>query len=328
MVIQHNVSAMYTNNQLGITTKNQTKSTEKLASGYRINRAADDAAGLSISEKMRYQIRGLHRASMNAEEGISLIQTAEGALNEVHADLQRMRELYVQNCNDTNTPSDREALFAETKQLYDNIVEITNNTTFNGRRILGGELDSIRNNDEEYLLQVGSLSGQTIGISIECCSPEPLDHTTYHGHDLFSVSLNFGGSWLGISITGLLKERVGDVSHKAFLNPHGNELTSTFGMSNVTNSALSFGIYDKSIERVSNLRSRLGALQNRLEHTVANLDNIGENTQSSESKLRDTDMAEEMVNYSKENILAQAGQAMLTQANAQTEGILKLLQNQ
>ncbi|MCR5467541.1 MAG: flagellin [Lachnospiraceae bacterium] len=327
MVIQHNVSAMYTNNQLGVTTKNQTKSTEKLSSGYRINRAADDAAGLSISEKMRFQIRGLNRASLNAEEGISLIQTAEGALNEVHADLQRMRELYVQNCNDTNTPADREAIFAETKQLYENIVEITNNTTFNGRHILGGEMDKVRNNNEPFLLQVGSLSGQTIELNIPCCSPEPLDHTIYAFSDLFETNADFSGTVLGgYGIGALIKESYLDISHKAYLNPHGNDIATHYSMPATPNDSIAFQVYDKSIEAVSNLRSKLGAIQNRLEHTVANLDNVAENTQSSESKLRDTDMAEEMVNYSKENILAQAGQAMLTQANAQTEGILKLLQ--
>ena len=275
MVVQHNLTAANTNRQLGITTNGLQKSTEKLSSGYKINRAADDAAGLSISEKMRNQIRGLNKASDNAQDGISLVQTAEGALNEVHSMLQRMSELAVQASNGTNASQDRTALDNEVQQLKTEIERVGTTTQFNKMDILTGEFSS----HNEKTLQVGANKDQVITIAI-------------------SALTSTVGSALDDAV------QVG---------------TASAAQSSIT-------IIQNSITNLSALRSKLGALQNRLEHTVANLDNISENTQSAESRIRDTDMAEEMVQYSKNNILQQAGQSMLAQANQANQGVLSLLQ--
>ena len=270
MVVQHNLTAMNANRQLGITTSAQAKSSEKLSSGYKINRAGDDAAGLTISEKMRSQIRGLNKASDNAEDGVSLIQVAEGALNETHSILQRMNELATQAANDTNTSSDRTAIQAEIDQLTSEINRISSTTQFNTMNLIDGSFT-------DKSLQVGSLAGQAITINITAMSAASI------GVDSLDVS-SFSSA--------------------------GDAMTSIQG----------------AISKVSTQRSALGALQNRLEHTITNLDNISENTSSAESRIRDTDMAEEMVEYSKNNILAQAGQSMLAQANQSTQGVLSLLQ--
>lgn len=275
MVVQHNLTAANTNRQLGITTSGLQKSTEKLSSGYKINRAADDAAGLSISEKMRNQIRGLNKASDNAQDGISLVQTAEGALNEVHSMLQRMSELSVQAANGTNDTTDRSSINDEIQQLKTEIERVGSTTQFNKMNILDGTFSTGANK----LLQVGANANQTIKIDIDALQ-----------------------SVVGSSLKGNLKTE-----------------TATNAQSAIT-------VVQSSIEKLSKLRSKLGAVQNRLEHTVANLDNISENTQSSESRIRDTDMAEEMVQYSKNNILQQAGQSMLAQANQANQGVLSLLQ--
>lgn len=275
MVVQHNLTAVNTNRQLGITTSGLQKSTEKLSSGYKINRAADDAAGLSISEKMRNQIRGLNKASDNAQDGISLVQTAEGALNEVHSMLQRMSELSVQAANGTNDTTDRSSINDEIQQLKTEIQRVGNTTQFNKMNILDGTFS----NGANKLLQVGANANQTIQIDIDALQ-----------------------SVVGSSLKAGLK-------------------TET-----ATNAQSAIGVVQNSIEKLSKLRSKLGAVQNRLEHTVANLDNISENTQSAESRIRDTDMAEEMVQYSKNNILQQAGQSMLAQANQANQGVLSLLQ--
>ena len=270
MVVQHNLSAMNANRQLGITTGAQAKSSEKLSSGYKINRAGDDAAGLTISEKMRSQIRGLNKASDNAQDGISAIQSAEGALNETHSILQRMNELATQAANDTNTTSDRTAIKAELDALESEIDRIATTTQFNTQNLLDGTFKAKN-------LQVGALSGQSIKISIKSMKAADL------GADKKTVD--------------------------------------TFA-----NAGAAMKAYQGAISKVSTQRSALGALQNRLEHTISNLDNVAENTQSAESRIRDTDMAEEMVEYSKNNILAQAGQSMLAQANQSTQGVLSLLQ--
>lgn len=275
MVVQHNLTAANTNRQLGITTSGLQKSTEKLSSGYKINRAADDAAGLSISEKMRNQIRGLNKASDNAQDGISLVQTAEGALNEVHSMLQRMSELSVQAANGTNDTTDRSSINDEIQQLKTEIERVGNTTQFNKMNILDGTFSTGANK----LLQVGANANQTIKVDIDALK-----------------------SVVGSSLKGDLKTE-----------------TATNAQSAIT-------VVQNSIEKLSKLRSKLGAVQNRLEHTVANLDNISENTQSAESRIRDTDMAEEMVQYSKNNILQQAGQSMLAQANQANQGVLSLLQ--
>lgn len=275
MVVQHNLTAANTNRQLGITTNGLQKSTEKLSSGYKINRAADDAAGLSISEKMRNQIRGLNKASDNAQDGISLVQTAEGALNEVHSMLQRMSELAVQAANGTNATTDRTALNDEVQQLKTEIQRVGSTTQFNKMNILDGGFSAGTNK----ALQVGANANQTISIAISALK-----------------------SVVGSSLIGALQ------------------------ISTATNAQSAITTVQSSIEKLSTLRSKLGAVQNRLEHTVANLDNISENTQSAESRIRDTDMAEEMVQYSKNNILQQAGQSMLAQANQANQGVLSLLQ--
>ena len=277
MVVQHNLQAANTNRQLGITTSAQAKSTEKLSSGYKINRAADDAAGLSISEKMRSQIRGLNKASSNAQDGVSLVQTAEGALNETHSILQRMNELATQAANDTNTSVDRDAIKDELVQLTSEIDRIKSTTQFNPMTILDGSFSAA---DKKMKLQVGALSGQVIDFNIKT---------------------------MGATAIGL--DKTADICVTSFTKA---------------------GSYMKkvqtAIENVSKQRSALGAIQNRLEHTIANLDTTSENTQSAESRIRDTDMASEMVTYSKNNILAQAGQSMLAQANQSTQGVLSLLQ--
>ena len=269
MVVQHNLSAMNTNRQMGTVSSALQKSTEKLSSGYKINRAGDDAAGLSISEKMRSQIRGLNKASDNAQDGISLIQVAEGALNETHSILQRMNELATQAANDTNTSTDRTAIKAEIDQLTSEINRIQSTTQFNTQNLLDGKFTGKN-------LQIGSLKGQTIKISIS----------------------NMNAKTLGVS--GLTVDK-----------------NSTAG--------ISMSKIQAAIDKVSTQRSNLGALQNRLEHTINNLDTTSENTSAAESRIRDTDMADEMVQYSKNNILAQAGNSMLAQANQQTQGVLSLL---
>ena len=271
MVVQHNLSAMNTNRQMGTVSSALQKSTEKLSSGYKINRAGDDAAGLSISEKMRSQIRGLNKASSNAEDGISLIQVAEGALNETHSILQRMNELATQASNDTNTSTDRKAIQQELNQLTSELDRIYSTTQFNTMNLLDGSFS-------KKSLQVGSLSGQVIAISIG----------------------KMDAKSLGISAASV------KVSTNAVA---GKSMT----------------IIQKAIDTVSTERSKLGALQNRLEHTINNLDTTSENTSAAESRIRDTDMASEMVEYSKNNILAQAGQSMLAQANQSTQGVLSLL---
>ena len=269
MVVQHNLTAMNTSRQLNGVTGALSKSTEKLSSGYKINRAGDDAAGLSISEKMRSQIRGLNKASSNAQDGISLIQVAEGALNETHSILQRMNELATQAANDTNTSTDRAAIQQEVDQLTSEINRIQSTTQFNTMNLLDGTFTG-------KSLQVGSLSGQSIGISIS----------------------NMNASSLAV-----------------------NDLT----VSSFSDAGEAMSKIQAAIDLVSTQRSKLGALQNRLEHTINNLDTTAENTQSAESRIRDTDMASEMVQYSKNNILSQAGQSMLAQANQSNQGVLSLL---
>ena len=272
MVVQHNLSAMNTSRQMDGVSSALSKSTEKLSSGYKINRAGDDAAGLSISEKMRSQIRGLNKASSNAQDGISLIQVAEGALNETHSILQRMNELATQAANDTNTTSDREAIQSEISQLTSELDRIYSTTQFNTMNLLDGNFTG-------KSLQVGALSGQIISLSIN----------------------SMKASAIGIK-------------------------ASSISVSSNSAAGKSMSLIQLAINTVSQERSKLGALQNRLEHTINNLDTTSENTSAAESRIRDTDMATEMVEYSKNNILSQAGQSMLSQANQQTQGVLSLLQ--
>jgi flagellin len=260
---------MNTSRQLNVVTNDLSKSTEKLSSGYRINRAGDDAAGLSISEKMRSQIRGLNKAASNAQDGISLIQVAEGALNESHSILQRMNELATQAANDTNTSTDRNSIQAEIDQLASELNRIQSTTQFNTQNLLDGSFTGKN-------LQVGSLCGQQIKVSIG----------------------NMNATTLGVN---------------------------TLKVSDYSEAGKSMSAIQSAIDKVSSQRSELGALQNRLEHTINNLNTTSENTSSAESRIRDTDMADEMVAYSKNNILSQAGQSMLAQANQATQGVLSLL---
>ncbi len=272
MVVQHNLTAMNTNRQLGLTTSAQAKSTEKLSSGYKVNRAGDDAAGLTISEKMRSQIRGLNKASENAQNGVSLVQTAEGALNEAHAILQRMNEIATQAANDTNTTADRGAIKKELTQLSTELTRISSTTQFNTMNLLDGKFTAKN-------LQVGALARQKITISIKTMS----------------------ATALGVKDDQLI-------------------------VSNFAKAGSTMTKIQKAISQVSAQRSDLGAVQNRLEYTINNLNTTSENTSAAESLIRDTDMATEMVNYSKNQILAQAGQSMLAQANSANQGVLSLLQ--
>ena len=276
MVVQHNVTAMNANRQLGITTGIQAKSSEKLSSGYKINRAADDAAGLAISEKMRRQVRGLTQASANAQDGISAVQTAEGALNEVHDMLQRMNELATKAANETLTSKDREYIDAEITQLKTEIDRTSSATKFNDQELLDGTF-------KEKKLQVGADTKDINQITVTIGS-------------MSTSTLEIKGS--KCTVTG---------------KDGSNALKARDAIKG-------------ALEKVSTQRSDLGAVQNRLEHTIKNLDNVVENTQAAESQIRDTDMATEMVKYSNNNILAQAGQSMLAQANQTNQGVLSLLQ--
>jgi flagellin len=273
MIINHNLNAMNSHRQMGINTANAGKSMEKLSSGLRINRAGDDAAGLSISEKMRAQIRGLDQGSRNAQDGISLIQTAEGGLNETHAILQRMRELAVQAANDTNQTEDRTAIDTEMDELVNEIDHIAGSTKFNGKSLLD------QSAGQNVVLQIGP------GTS----------------NDSLTLDLGNFKATSGALTVGSL-----DVS------------TNTAASTSITN-------IDNAIKAVSNSRAQLGANQNRLEHTITNLNTMSENLTASESRIRDVDMAKEMMNFSKNNILNQAAQAMLAQANQQPQGVLQLL---
>jgi len=276
MVVQHNLRAMNSNRMLGLTQSTQAKSTEKLSSGYKVNRAADDAAGLAISEKMRRQIRGLTQASLNAQDGISAVQTAEGALNEVHDMLQRMNELAVKAANGTNQTEDQSYIQKEVDQLVSEIDRVASTTTFNEANLLDGSWSAGK------ALQVGAegTSNNRISVSIK-----KMDAA-------------------GISVNTL----------------------STSGVASQSAAQNSISTIKAAIKTINEQRADLGAIQNRLEHTINNLDNVVENTTAAESQIRDTDMATEMVKYSNNNILAQAGQAMLAQSNQANQGVLSLLQ--
>ena len=286
MIIQHNMAAANTNRQLGITTGNIANSTEKLSSGFKINRAGDNAAGLTISEKMRAQIRGLEQASTNAQDGISLIQTAEGALNETQAILQRMRELAVQASNDTNVSTDRDAIQKEIVALTAEVDRIADQTEFNKQKLLNGTFK--KTDGEELNLQVGANEDQKISFNIESMTADALKLKS--GTDPVTDS--------NILVKVDSFENAGDAITKI----------------------------QEALDAVSAARSDLGAIQNRLEHTIANADNTAENLQAAESRIRDVDMAKEMVKFAKDTILQQAAQSMLAQANQQTQGVLALLQ--
>ncbi|MGG0814094.1 flagellin [Paenibacillus alvei] len=276
MRINHNISSYNAHRQLTTNNFSQAKSLEKLSSGYRINRAADDAAGLAISEKMRNQIRGLEQASKNALDGISLIQTAEGALNETHSMLQRMSELMVQGANEVLTTTDAKKIDAEVNQLRSQIDDIAKQTQFNTKKLL--------NAASTVIFQVGANSGETISLALK-----KADSTA-----------------LSIDATAV------------------TELSAAAGKLNAT-AASNLTAIQTAIDTVSGIRSDLGAVQNRLEHTINNLGTTAENLQAAESRIRDVDMAKEMSEFTKNNILQQAATAMLAQANQQPQGVLQLL---
>ena len=462
MVVQHNMQAMNANRMLNVTTSTQAKSTEKLSSGYKINRAADDAAGLTISEKMRKQIKGLDRASTNAEDGVSAVQTAEGALTEVHSMLQRMNELATQASNGTNSESDRESIQNEISQLTTEIDRVSETTKFNETYLLKGskgEKNKILSAKDAGVAGtlVDGATTATLTVSIKTGNSITIAGQTYTIKDKAAdgdddikkiqksitaisttgetVSINgtsykydadkmvfdagtgttYSGQELAAKVTAGDKVKVGTAAAERVAldytdsknitateaagkiqaalgqaNSIGASKTAatvadgsqdqtnkdqwsfkiTKGITSVKND-LAFDLHvgadadmtnkigvnissmdskglgieginvkDDSgvaatyaidaiadaISTVSAQRSALGAVQNRLEHTINNLDNVVENTTSAESRIRDTDMAEEMVNYSKNNILAQAGQSMLAQANQSNQGVLSLLQ--
>ena len=297
MIVQHNITAMNSNRMFGITTKKQARSTEKLSSGYKINRAADDAAGLAISEKMRRQIRGLTQASANAQDGISCVQTAEGALNEVHDMLQRITELAVKGETATLTSTDRSYIQTEVQQLMSEVDRIQSTTTFNEQNLLDGSFTG-------KALQVGAEAGQHISITITDMSSGGL---------LTSAAANQD------RVEDALTEAVYDKFYVAF---DKDDVSTTVVESD-------FGSLNKAVkamlQEVSKQRSDLGSVQNRLEHTISNLDNIVENTTAAEAAIRDTDIATEMVKYSNNSILQQAGTSMLSQANQSNQLALSLL---
>ena len=437
MVVQHNITAMNANRMLGVTSGLQAKSTEKLSSGYKINRAADDAAGLSISEKMRKQIRGLSQASDNAEDGISCVQTAEGALTEVHSMLQRMNELAVKAGNGTMSEDDRQNVQDEIDQLVDEIDRVSETTKFNETYLLKGDDTSNGNTKSlEANAEIGQIDGLTVTAKADktytdnddvkigkvIVKSSDTNVVTVNADNLTEAAGNiakittdgtevvvtkndgktdtyatvdkFKAAYAGLDIAGagavtisktldtatantddtvtgtytgnLNSYKVGDsVNVKLAVGASGetalsngskalllsfqvgadttseNKISVTMDSmsaksigvdgikvtgSDSTNADKAVDTISDAIKKVSKQRSALGAVQNRLEHTISNLDNVVENTTSAESRIRDTDMAEEMVSYSKNNILMQAGQSMLAQANQQNQGVLSLLQ--
>ena len=410
MVVQHNLSAMNANRMLNVTTSAQSKSTEKLSSGYKINRAADDAAGLSISEKMRKQIKGLTQASSNAQDGVSAVQTAEGALTEVHSMLQRMNELAVQSSNGTNSQTDRKAIQDEIDQLSSEIDRVSETTKFNETYLLKGDATKTTNATfmkSGYAIggtplykkgETTALTSDTLKEALakgEKIYTEDKDgdqddnHLAVKGEHYAYVTKLYDEDGKEVSAENVAAGKKADgktdagkyytssaadtgVQNKTALEvakgTNANQSVS-FTESIAVNGSISFSLHvgadsaednkivvnidsmsaagigvkglkvdteddataaidriAEAVQKVSSQRSTLGAVQNRLEHTIANLDNVVENTTSAESRIRDTDMAQEMVNYSKNNILAQAGQSMLAQANQSNQGVLSLLQ--
>ena len=385
MVVQHNLTAMNSNRMLGITQGAQAKSSEKLSSGYRINRAADDAAGLSISEKMRKQINGLDRAVANAEDGVSAVQTAEGALTEVHSMLQRMNELAVQSANGTNSADDRAAIQAEVDQLATEITRVAETTKFNESYLLKGDTGTAKTVNfykSGYALGTDPLYAEGSDTQLTAAT---LSDAIANGTKIYKETATAGQTTLATKgtdygyVTKLYdangKALTADEAKAAAGNVYADadqtlevttkanflrnatvngdleftlhvgadsEATNKIGITIAAMSSASLGVEGlnvsteidstnaidtiaQAVQKVSDQRATLGAVQNRLEHTIANIDNVVENTTAAESRIRDTDMAEEMVEFSKNNILAQAGQSMLAQANQSTQGVLSLL---
>lgn len=384
MIINHNMSAINTYRQLTTNNSNNAKSLEKLSSGLRINRAGDDAAGLAISEKMRGQIRGLDQAQRNAQDSISLIQTAEGALNETHSILQRMRELAVQASNDTNSTTDRDEIQKEINQLTDEIDRIANTTEFNTQKLLNGDKKGLVAAEDAKAeielntkadIKIDSVTASAAASATIIITRTNSDSVgTYAGGDYTigdpsstgatltnATTVTLGGTTVTLSGDDLSKLAVGEsitISVKKAIAAN-NDVEDAFSMQIGANSgqnilvgmnsmkaddigvrgsdgkALDVSDYksataaiktiNNAIELVSAERSKLGAVQNRLEHTINNLGTSSENLTAAESRIRDVDMAKEMMNFQKNNILSQAAQAMLAQANQQPQGVLQLL---
>jgi flagellin len=325
MRINHNIAALNTHRQLNSATNAQAKSMEKLSSGLRINRAGDDAAGLAISEKMRGQIRGLDQASRNAQDGISLIQTAEGALNETHDILQRMRELATQSSNDTNTTTDREELQKEMNQLTEEINRISSQTEFNTQKLLDGATTGGAGS-VSLNLQIGANATQSFNIDIENMGAQALGIAGTTGGD---ATLTGSATTNGVTITTNDQTVSADATFqtantvgKAY---DGSTDVYALDITDHDKATAAIKVVDKAIESVSAERSKLGAYQNRLEHTINNLNTSSENLTAAESRIRDVDMAKEMMASTKNSILSQAAQAMLAQANQQPQGVLQLL---
>jgi flagellin len=367
MIINHNLNAMNAHRNMSINTANSGKSMEKLSSGLRINKAGDDAAGLAISEKMRGQIRGLDQASRNSQDAISMIQTAEGALNETHSILQRMRELAVQSSNDTNNSDDRSALNKEVTELKNEINRIASQTEFNTQKLLDGTLGakvdkSTTNSD--VLAVAGVIDAQVSGglkagdwtitkgdgTSVATGAYSITNGTTTLTSNVAANAtagtITFGNGELTISVNDAYatdaldgkKIKITGTENKFQIGANNgqtmrlsiSDMSITGLDANVTvdtqaNAQTALTKLDAAIKKVSDERAKLGANQNRLEHTIANLGTSSENLTAAESRIRDVDMAKEMMNFSKNNILSQAAQAMISQANQQPQGVLQLL---
>ena len=359
MIINHNIAALNTYRQLSNNGTVTQKSLEKLSSGLRINRAGDDAAGLAISEKMRGQIRGLDMASKNAQDGISMIQTAEGALNETHSILQRMRELAVQSANDTNNNNDRAEIQKEVNQLINEIDRISSDTEFNTKKLLTGGLGgSVSQNTADTtvlgVLGVGEVSttgakAGTYTISVVNAGSLTMTDGT-KSQEITNAAgaqtLNFSEFGITIKTTSAYVQDsgIGDVEVTAgSVRFHiGANEDQKLDLSIADMSANGIGVngidvstqsdadaaittIQSAIDTVSSERSKLGSYQNRLEHTINNLGTSAENLTAAESRVRDVDMAKEMMEFTKNNILSQAAQAMLAQAQQQPQGVLQLL---
>ncbi|MBW7978441.1 flagellin [Bacillus velezensis] len=326
MRINHNIAALNTSRQLNAGSNSAAKNMEKLSSGLRINRAGDDAAGLAISEKMRSQIRGLDMASKNAQDGISLIQTSEGALNETHSILQRMSELATQAANDTNTDSDRSELQKEMDQLASEVTRISTDTEFNTKKLLDGTAQNLT-------FQIGANEGQTMSLSINKMDSESLKvGTTYTvSGDQNTLTATDGSTATWADADDATNKPAGyyDTGGKVIASEKlaaDSKVTKGIDISSSAKAASSaLTTIKTAIDTVSSERAKLGAVQNRLEHTINNLGTSSENLTSAESRIRDVDMASEMMEYTKNNILTQASQAMLAQANQQPQQVLQLL---
>lgn len=383
MRINHNIAALNTSRQLNAGSSSAAKNMEKLSSGLRINRAGDDAAGLAISEKMRSQIRGLDMASKNAQDGISLIQTAEGALNETHSILQRMSELATQAANDTNTTSDRDELQKEMDQLSSEVTRISTDTEFNTKKLLDGTANkltfqiganegqtmslSINNMNADSLKVIGQVGdkkaldgnseievrndqGEAVNIKFTAAGTSDVDKTTAaYDENTKTITVTLAQKADGtitatqqdvldtLNKTGAVKATAidgGDLTKAATVGATGTTTATTVtkdatkgidisSSAKAASSALT--TIKTAIDTVSSERAKLGAVQNRLEHTINNLGTSSENLTSAESRIRDVDMASEMMEYTKNNILTQASQAMLAQANQQPQQVLQLL---